>query len=134
MLYLLFSGADLDPHFKMADIVPSAENKWLFSDEDLLGYRAQFDAFDEDGGGTIENDELKGVLRGCGMSVTDKQVDDMIKEFDSDGNGVLDFDEFLAMMFRLQSEPSETEMKKAIFEVRRFCFETGLLTAAQIEE
>jgi len=95
-----------------------APPEWLFSDEDLAGYRAQFDAFDEDGGGTIENHELKGVLRGCGMSVTDKQVDDMIKEFDTDGNGVLDFDEFLAMMYKLQSEPSEVEMRKAVFEVR----------------
>ena len=100
------------------DAVPCADNKWLFSDEDLSGYRAQFDAFDEDGGGTIENNELKSVLRGCGMSVTDKQVDEMIKEFDTDGNGVLDFDEFLAMMYRLQAEPSPTEMRKAVFEVR----------------
>ena len=101
-----------------ADTIPSASNKWLYSDEDLAGYKAQFDAFDEDGGGSIENHELKAVLRGCGMSVTDKQVDDMIKEFDTDGNGSLDFQEFLAMMYKLQSEPSDAEMKKAIFEVR----------------
>lgn len=101
-----------------ADLKPSAENSWLFSDEELRGYRAQFDACDEDGGGTIQNDELKSVLRACGMSVTDKQVGEMITEFDSDGNGELDFDEFLAMMFKIQSEPNDAEMKKAIFEVR----------------
>jgi hypothetical protein len=102
----------------MADLKPSAENSWLFSDDELRGYRAQFDACDEDGGGTIQNDELKSVLRACGMSVTDKQVGEMITEFDTDGNGELDFDEFLAMMFKIQSEPNDAEMKKAIFEVR----------------
>ena len=41
----------------------------------------------------------------------------MIKEFDTDGNGQLDFQEFLTMMHRLISGPSEKEIVKGMFEV-----------------
>jgi Ca2+-binding EF-hand superfamily protein len=61
------------------------------SETDVESYKTQFDACDEDGGGTISNDELKTVLRKCGVSVTAKEVDRYIKEFDTDGDGVLDF-------------------------------------------
>ena len=89
------------------------------SDTDIEGYKAQFDATDEDGGGTISNDELKTVLRKCGVSVTAKEVDRYIKEFDTDGDGVLDFGEFLTMMNKFNQGPSERDSRKAMFEVRR---------------
>ena len=87
------------------------------SEDEVLGYKAQFDATDLDGGGTISNDELKQVLRKCGVSVTDAEVKRYILEFDTDGDGVLDFAEFLGMMHKFNQGPSEKDMRKAMFEV-----------------
>jgi Ca2+-binding EF-hand superfamily protein len=96
--------------------VENLKNRHGFTIDQLREYKAQFDAFDEDGGGSIETAELKNVLEKCGMVVTDEQVADMIKEFDEDGSGSLDFQEFVAMMFRLTSGPSEKEIRKTMFE------------------
>ena len=98
------------------------------SDADVEGYKTQFDACDEDGGGTISNDELKTVLRKCGVQVTNVEVERYIKEFDTDGDGVLDFGEFLGMMFKFNQGPSERDTRKAMFEVRGVA--PLLLTAA----
>ena len=56
--------------------------------------------FDLDGDGKITKQELLSVLaedsvtRALGM----KHVEMMIKEVDTNGDGVIDFDEFMAMM------------------------------------
>lgn len=100
-----------------SDAAPGAPAGHSFTKEQVAEFKAQFDAFDEDGGGTIENAELKAVLQKCGMAVSDAQVNEMIKEFDTDGDGVLDFGEFLMMMHRFNSGPSERELRKAMFEV-----------------
>lgn len=55
----------------------------------------------------------------------------MIKEFDTDGNGQLDFQEFLTMMHRLQSGPTESEIRKGMFEVFDSNMD-GLITVAKI--
>ena len=88
------------------------------SDTDVEGFKAQFDACDEDGGGTISNDELKTVLLKCGVKVSNVEVERYIKEFDTDGDGVLDFGEFLSMMHKFNQGPSELDTRKAMFEVR----------------
>jgi len=88
------------------------------NDSDIDGYKAQFDACDEDGGGTISNDELKTVLVKCGVKVTMVEVNRYIKEFDTDGDGVLDFGEFITMMHKFNQGPSESDTRKAMFEVR----------------
>ena len=88
------------------------------SETDVEGYKTQFDACDEDGGGTISNDELKTVLRKCGVQVSNAEVERYIKEFDTDGDGVLDFGEFLGMMHKFNAGPSERDTRKAMYEVR----------------
>jgi calmodulin len=93
------------------------KNAHGFTPEQVAEFKAQFDAFDEDGGGSIATSELKNVLEKCGMPVTDAQVKDMVAEFDTDGSGDLDFEEFVTMMHRLSSGPSEKDIRKVMFEV-----------------
>lgn len=112
--------ASIPADAKMSKItVANLKEKYGFNTSQLTEFKVQFDAFDEDGGGSIESKELKNVLEKCGMVVTDAQVAEMITEFDTDGSGALDFQEFITMMHRLTSGPTEKEIRKTMFEVRR---------------
>ena len=57
-----------------------------------------FRVFDMDRNGLISASELRHVMTNLGERLTDKQVDDMIKEADIDGDGHINYEEFLAMM------------------------------------
>jgi len=59
--------------------------------------------FDKNGDGKLSRDELKLVLESAEAKVTsiknnNKELDDLIKEVDKDGNGEIDFEEFMQMM------------------------------------
>ena len=60
-------------------------------------YRDTFRAFDRDGNGFISPAELKKAMRRLGEKLTDKEVDEMIKEADTNGDGQVSFEEFVAM-------------------------------------
>jgi Ca2+-binding EF-hand superfamily protein len=53
--------------------------------------------FDKDGSGNISADEIREVL-GFGGSLSDKQISQIIKQVDENGDGEIDFDEFVNMM------------------------------------
>ena len=67
----------------------------LESQED---FRGQFNVFDKDGNGLISAAELRHVLTNLGENFTDKAIDDMIKEADIDGDGQINYDEFVTLM------------------------------------
>jgi calmodulin len=56
--------------------------------------------FDKDGDGTITTKELGTVMRSLGQNPTEAELQDMINEVDADGNGTIDFPEFLTLMAR----------------------------------
>lgn len=60
--------------------------------------RAAFDVFDTDGSGSLSAQELKAVLSrpGGGAPLTSQEAQDIIDEFDINGDGELQFDEFRA--------------------------------------
>lgn len=60
--------------------------------------RKTFEIFDTDGSGKISSDELKIVMKKLGEELTDFQIQEMIKEADSDGDGEIDFEEFVRMV------------------------------------
>ena len=58
--------------------------------------KAAFDKFDEDGSGTMEIDELGAMLsHELREPVPEEELQNAIQEMDADGNGVVDFEEFL---------------------------------------
>jgi calmodulin len=69
-----------------------------FSDIEMVEFRAAFNMFDIDGGGTIETHELKEVLTQLGESPTDDDIQEMIELVDENQDGVVDFDEFITLM------------------------------------
>ncbi len=50
--------------------------------------------------GTITTKELGTVMRSLGQNPTEAELQDMINEVDADGNGTIDFPEFLMLMAR----------------------------------
>ena len=53
--------------------------------------REAFSIFDKDGNGLITAAELKHVMRSLGENLTQEQVDEMIREADLNGDGMIDF-------------------------------------------
>lgn len=53
-------------------------------------------------------------MRSLGQNPSDAELQDMVNEVDADGNGTIDFSEFLAMMAKkLHDGDSEEEIKQA---------------------
>ena len=52
----------------------------------------------KDGSGTISTKELLPVMRSMGQNPTEDEVLNLVIEYDVNGNGKLDFDEFMEMM------------------------------------
>ena len=53
-------------------------------------------------------------MRSLGQNPTEAELQDMINEVDADGNGTIDFPEFLTMMARkMKDSDSEEEIKEA---------------------
>ena len=80
------------------EFIAATMDRKTYMREDVLW--AAFRVFDLDGSGTISKQELMSILakdsvtKALGM----KQIESMIKEVDVDGDGEIDFDEFMQMM------------------------------------
>mmetsp|Transcript_1314 Transcript_1314/g.2033 ORF Transcript_1314/g.2033 Transcript_1314/m.2033 type:complete len:149 (+) Transcript_1314:117-563(+) len=59
-----------------------------------------FQVFDTDGNGSITADELRQIFMNLGEKLTDEEITDMIKEADMDGDGEINYQEFVRMMFK----------------------------------
>ncbi|KAI4344170.1 hypothetical protein L6164_011430 [Bauhinia variegata] len=53
-----------------------------------------FSTFDKNGDGFITRQELRESLRNLRISMTDREIEDIVVKFDSNGDGLIDFDEF----------------------------------------
>ncbi|CAG2207002.1 CALM [Mytilus edulis] len=85
-----------------------------FSEETISDWRESFSLFDKNRDGVICCRELGGVMRSIGQTPTDDDVQKMVSDADKDGNGTVDFDEFVAMMSRYYSTMDpEKEMRDA---------------------
>ncbi|OWF37204.1 Calmodulin [Mizuhopecten yessoensis] len=92
------------------------------SSAQIAEYKESFSLFDKNGDGRIEAKELGTVMRGLGQNPTESELLDIIHEADLDGNGTIDFPEFLSMMVNhrnLASDDQKEELKEAfrIFDV-----------------
>ena len=67
------------------------------SEEELI---EAFKVFDKDGNGFISSVELRHVMTNLGEKLTDDEVDEMIREADVDGDGQVNYDEFVKMMLQ----------------------------------
>lgn len=92
-----FEVADIDGNGEIdfGEWCAATINKRNLLNENNLN--AAFEMFDRDGGGSIEAAEVAEIL-GNSLSKDQKVWDEIIKEVDSNGDGMIDFDEFKQMM------------------------------------
>merc|ERR1712020_831352 len=70
--------------------------------------------FDKNGDGTITSEEMSKVMTALGQTHTEAELTDMMKSVDLDGDGMIDFPEFLVLMERQMKEvPTEQAIRDA---------------------
>ena len=74
----------------------------------LREYRDAFELFDKDKDGTITAKELANVMKSLNQDPSEQELNEMIAEVDIDGNGNIDFEEFVTLMNR-RSKETDTE-------------------------
>ncbi|MAI04730.1 MAG: hypothetical protein CMA07_03370, partial [Euryarchaeota archaeon] len=81
----------------------------FFTEQEVDDLREAFNLFDTDGGGSISNAEIWTIMQSLGQKPTAEEVQAMVDDFDEDGNGEIDFEEFLGMMY--QSPPRQNKFR-----------------------
>ena len=64
-------------------------------EEDVLN---AFKVFDKEGNGLISVTELRHIMMTLGDQLTEEEIDDMLKEADNDGDGYINYEEFIKNM------------------------------------
>ena len=65
------------------------------SEEQVNELKQAFSAMDTNGDGQVTKEELKALLQQLGEAVDDAVIDEMIKIADVNGDGKVDFNEFV---------------------------------------
>merc|ERR1719150_3064839 len=96
-----FDGFDTDgsgaiSHKELLELMKQKATK----DDHADTIREAFKIFDRDKDGFVSTKELKKVTTMLGQQLTKEEVEEFMKEADVDGNGKLDYDEFVKMMLQ----------------------------------
>lgn len=76
-----------------------------------------FRVFDTNGDGCITATELKKLVTSLGYNITEAELMDMMNQIDADGNGAIDFPEFLALMSKNLDDCDPEDILKESFKV-----------------
>lgn len=99
----LMAAADTDNSgtINYTEFLAATMDAQIFMREENL--RQAFMMFDKDGSGQIDASEIRALLEGEDLkgTVDSNQLDGIIREVDADGNGEINFEEFLVMMRKM---------------------------------
>merc|ERR1712232_1446999 len=86
------------------------------TDDQLDEIREAFSLFDADASGMIDVRELKAAMRALGFEVKN-ELKKMVTDIDNDGNGTIEFGEFLQMMTGKMGEKDTREDIERVFKL-----------------
>ncbi|KAG6526167.1 hypothetical protein ZIOFF_012200 [Zingiber officinale] len=72
-----------------------------------------FQMFDQNGDGSITNEELHDSLKNMGLHIPEEELTAMIEKIDTDGDGCMDMEEFGALYLMIMEDRNEEEMEEA---------------------
>ncbi|KAK7863906.1 hypothetical protein R5R35_014476 [Gryllus longicercus] len=89
-------------------------SEYGLTEDQVAEFKEAFMLFDKDEDGTITMAELGVVMRSLGQRPTETELRDMVNEVDQDGNGTIEFNEFLQMMSKkMKGADGEDELREA---------------------
>ncbi|CAF3277622.1 unnamed protein product [Rotaria socialis] len=88
-----------------------------FTEEQIQEFRQAFLLYDKDSDGAISPKVLGSAMRTLGQNPTEDELKGLINEFDCEGKGLIDFDEFLQMMAKRAKEHNEEDELREAFRV-----------------
>merc|ERR1712010_149139 len=94
-----------------------AKKKGGLSEEQMDEIREAFNLFDGDASGAIDARELKAAMRALGFEVKNEELKKMVSDVDNDGNGTIEFGEFLQMMTGKMGEKDSREDIEKVFKL-----------------
>jgi len=104
------------------------------SDEELAEFREIFNLVDLDKGGTISKSELKQLMNTLGLKPSQEELNAMVDEIDEDGNGEIDFDEFVTVMSRKVNTSYSPSQVKSAFKIFEQGCPPGYVSMAALEQ
>ena len=78
-------------------------------EDKIAEYKEAFDMFDKDGGGTISANEIVKIMKNFGYPIKKSEAQKMIADIDDNGDGELDFEEFVTLMEKQINYVEETD-------------------------
>ncbi|KAI9114725.1 hypothetical protein K1719_014423 [Acacia pycnantha] len=83
------------------------------SEEEIIGLKEMFKGMDTDNSGTITIEELKQGLAKQGIKLSEQEVKQLLDAADADGNGTIDYDEFITATLHLNRINKEEHLYTA---------------------
>lgn len=102
------------------------------TEQQIAEFREAFDLIDKDNNGRITTEDLLVMMRSLGQNPTGQELKDMVDPLDGDGDGEIDFDEFLTVMASgMKATDTEDELKCAFEALDRN--HDGYITGAELK-
>ncbi|XP_023238255.1 uncharacterized protein LOC111637078 [Centruroides sculpturatus] len=87
------------------------------TEERISEFKEAFALFDREGKGHIPVSELGKLMRSLGYSPTEAEIQEIKEEIDPDGNGILEFTDFLVLMTKMMRDEDDEEEIVEAFKV-----------------
>ncbi|DBA00005.1 TPA: hypothetical protein N0F65_002008 [Lagenidium giganteum] len=84
--------------FEQAESAPVDKQAQRTTTVNLEMFQEAFALFDKDSSGDIDRQELEGVMTALGQRLSPKEIDAIMKQADTDGDGKISFVEFVSLM------------------------------------
>jgi calmodulin len=81
--------------------------------EKYCAIKEAFQVFDKDNDGMITTKELATVMRSLGQNPTEQEIQEIIKMYDKDESGTIDFNEFFNL---IQQKMKDSEQEEELIE------------------
>ncbi|GAH07841.1 unnamed protein product, partial [marine sediment metagenome] len=95
----IMSEADTDENgfIDFTEFVRMIQNKLNYTDTEKQ-FIESFKLFDMDGNGYISTKELKHIMTSFGDKLTEEEANEMLRNADIDGDGLINYEEYVKMM------------------------------------